>query len=188
MIDLKPACARMIDLLTRVTAARLDDPTPCAEYSVADLIDHVDSVSQAFIAFARHDAGGGQAPAARVGDYWRDSVTKHVGALGEAWDDPAAWQGSTTAGELDLPNERWANIALTEMVVHGWDLAAAIGADFELPEATVLACYDHVSVFVPNAPVEGLWGPPVEVPADAPLLDRLVAVTGRNPREVIRGS
>jgi uncharacterized protein (TIGR03086 family) len=186
MIDLKPACARMADLLTRVTTGQLLDSTSCAEYSVRDLIDHVDSVSRGFTALARKDLGeqtdaDGQRLAANLGDYWRDSVAKHVRALGEAWDDPGAWEGSTSAGGLDLPNELWGKIALTEMVVHGWDLAKATGQPFDLPEATLRACFDHLAGFLPNAPVEGLWGPPVAVSADAALLDRTVAITGRTP-------
>jgi uncharacterized protein (TIGR03086 family) len=82
---------------------------------------------------------------------------------------------------VELPNEQWAKITLTELVVHGWDLAKATGQPFDLAEPTLGACYEHVAEFVPNAPVPGLWGPPVQVPGDAPLLDRLVAITGRTP-------
>ena len=40
-----------------------------------------------------------------------ESVRTHVRrALGEAWDNPAAWQGSSDAGGLDLPNEPWGTI------------------------------------------------------------------------------
>ena len=186
MIDLKPARDRMIDLLAGVAADRLSAPTPCADYSVGDLIDHVDGVSRGFAALARREAappaaGGGRPSAANLGDDWREGVTKHVWELGQAWDDPAAWRGSTDLGGLELPNERWGAIAFTEVVVHGWDLARATDQPFDLPESTLRACFDHVSGFVPTAPVEGLWGPAVEVPVDASLLDRLVAVTGRTP-------
>jgi uncharacterized protein (TIGR03086 family) len=104
-----------------------------------------------------------------------------VRSLGEAWDDPAAWQGSSDAGGLVLSNELWGKIALTEMVVHGWDIARATGRPFDLPEQTLRACLDHVAVFVPNAPLPELWGTTVVVGEDAPLLDRIVAITGRTP-------
>ncbi|MEV5569564.1 hypothetical protein AB0L06_05915 [Spirillospora sp. NPDC052269] len=35
--------------------------------------------------------------------------------------------------------------------------------------------------FIPRAPLPALWRPPVDVPEDAPLIDRIVGVTGRNP-------
>ncbi len=184
MIDLKPACRRMIDVLAGVADDQLTSPTPCTEYTVGDLIDHVDGVSQGFAAVARKDSGEStdtDSAAANFGDGWRDSLAKHVRALGEAWDDPAAWQGTTRATDLDLSNELWGKIALTEVVVHGWDIAQATDQPFDLPEETLRACLDHVAEFVPNAPVEDLWGPAVEIPTDAPLLDRVVAITGRAP-------
>jgi len=104
-----------------------------------------------------------------------------VQALGKAWDDPAAWEGIGNVPDSDLSNTTWGKITLTELVVHGWDIATATGQPFDLPEQTLQACFDHVAVFVPNAPLPDLWGPPAEVPPDASLLDRIVAITGRVP-------
>ncbi|MEV0699001.1 TIGR03086 family metal-binding protein [Saccharopolyspora sp. NPDC050389] len=186
MIDLKPACRRMTDLLAAIADDQLVGPTPCAEYTVGDLIDHVDEAAHGFAALAGNDLGeradtGSQPTAANLGDDWRRRVAKHVRVLGEAWDDPAAWRGSSGGAGVELPNEVWGKIALTEMVVHGWDLAKATGQPFGLPEETLRACHEHVAEFVPNAPIESLWGRAVETRADAPLLDRIVAITGRTP-------
>ncbi|MEV0051177.1 TIGR03086 family metal-binding protein [Saccharopolyspora shandongensis] len=178
MIDLKPACGRMNDLLATIADDQLAAPTPCAEYTVGDLIDHVDEAAHGFAALAGSDVGE---RAANLGDDWRHVVAEHVRALGEAWEDPAAWRGSSGGAGVELPNEVWGKIALTEMVVHGWDLAKATGQSFDLTEETLRACLDHVAEFVPNAPIKSLWGSPVEAPADAPLLDRIVAITGRTP-------
>ncbi|WP_158883294.1 TIGR03086 family metal-binding protein [Amycolatopsis anabasis] len=183
MIDLKPACQRMIDVLDGIADERLTGPTPCTEYTVGDLIDHVGEAARGLTAVARKEPVDvrAEASAAHLGDGWRAAVTRHVRSLGEAWDDPAAWAGMGPAAGPELPNRLWGRIALTEMVVHGWDLAQATGQPFDLPGETLRACLDHVAEFVPKAPVEGLWGPAVEVPADAPLLDRILAVTGRTP-------
>lgn len=184
MIDLKPACHELVGVLTRVTDRQLTQRTPCAEYNVADLVTHINEVAQGFAAVAGD--GPGEEPT-RVGPRddprWRDRVPAHVRQLGTAWDDEGAWQGSADAsGALVLSNELWGRIALTEAVVHCWDLATATGQRLALPDDTLQACLDHVTEFVPNAPLPELWGPPVQVPADAPLLDRVVAVTGRRPR------
>jgi len=182
MIDLTPACDTMLDVLSRINADQLVLPTPCTEFTVLDVIDHLDGVAVGSAALARGEvppeAGD---PRSTDAPDWRDSVAKHVWAVGEGWRDPAAWRGSTVAAGVELTNEQWAKITLTELVVHGWDLAKATGQPFDLAEPTLRACYEHVAEFVPNAPVAGLWGPPVQVPGDAPLLDRLVAITGRNP-------
>ena len=185
MIDLKPACYRMIEVLAGVTDDQLTSSSPCTEYTAGDLIDHVDQVSQGATALPRHTAqlpatGTGPA-AAHLDPGWRDSVGRHLRELGEAWDDPAAWQGSGNVPGSDLSNETWGKITLTELVVHGWDIAKATGQPFDLPEHTLQACLDHVAKFVPNAPVPALWGPPVDVAPDATLINRIVAITGRTP-------
>ena len=161
-------------------------PTPCRDFTVGDLIDHVDQVSRGATALARSDIAAVIDAGAGAGDVtrdsaWRDMVANDVRALDPAWDDPAAWQGDGTVPGSDLSNEMWAKIALTELVVHGWDIAQATGQPFDLPQPTLQACLDHVTEFVPNAPAPGLWGPPVEVAPDARLLDRIVAITGRTP-------
>lgn len=186
MIDLKPACQGMIQALSGVTDDQLSGPTPCDEYTLGDLVDHVDQVARGATALARRTADGVDitdtellATHRRAG--WRDHVSEPVRELGEAWDDPAVWQGSGNVPGSDLSNEIWGKIALTELVVHGWDIAVAIGQPFSLPESTLQACLGHVADFVPNAPVPGLWGPAVDVAPDAPLLDRIVAITGRTP-------
>jgi uncharacterized protein (TIGR03086 family) len=131
---------------------------------------------------ARRAAGDRHRPdAVHLSPHWRDIVTQHIGELGEAWDDPLAWQGSANVPGLDLSNEMWGKITLTELIVHGWDIAKATGQSFDLPERTLQACLDHVAKFVPNAPVPALWGPPVDIAPDAALLDRIVAITGRAP-------
>ena len=70
---------------------------------------------------------------------------------------------------------------LTEIVVHGWDVAKGTGQSFDLPEHTLLGVLDHVAAFVPNSPVPDVFGPPVEIQSNATLMDQIVAVTGRTP-------
>ncbi len=180
MIDLKPACDQMIRVVSGIATEQLAAPTPCTEYTVGELIDHVDLVTQGAMALAL----GISLPStgySHLEPDWQDAVIEHLQALGEAWDDPAVWAGSGNVPASDLSNTTWGKITLTELVVHGWDLAKATGQPFDLSERTLQACFDHVAMFVPNAPLPDLWGPPVELPPDAALLDRIVAITGRVP-------
>ncbi|MFF0745227.1 TIGR03086 family metal-binding protein [Streptomyces sp. NPDC004111] len=186
MLDLKPACQGMTEVLAGVRDQQMSDPTPCEKYDVTDLVGHIVMLSRAFTATARKEAQD-DAPAAgpevvRLPENWRADLAGSLRELGEAWDDPAAWEGVGGAGVgFELPNELWGRIALTEVVVHGWDLARATGQPFELPEQTLRDCYAHVSGFVVEAGSPELWGPPVEVAPDAPLLHRVLGVTGRRP-------
>lgn len=167
MIDLKPACTYAASLVGDVRDASLDGPTPCDGYTVRGMIAHLDQVAR-----------GADAPEP-LGPRWRTEVPERLDALAAGWADPAAWEG---VGGLDLPNATWGRIVLTEMVVHGWDLARATGRPFDLDDGpTLQACLEHVAEFVPNAPVPQLWGPPAVVDEGAPLIDRIVAITGRTP-------
>lgn len=180
MIDFRDACAELNRMIVQITDNDLRLPTPCTDFDVAGLLGHVEEFATGFT-----EAAGGQPTGPGVddvrGDDHRARVAAHVTDLGEAWSTPQPWTGTGDPGGLALPNETWARIALTEVIVHGWDLAAAIGADYRPPTSLVRACHDHVVVFVPNAPIPALWGDRVVVGEDD-LVEATVAITGRDPR------
>jgi len=65
--------------------------------------------------------------------------------------------------------------------VHAWDLAKAIGFPDPLPEDLVVHAYEQVAA-AGDMSASGLFAAPVEVPDDAPIVHRLIAATGRDPR------
>ena len=89
----------------------------------------------------------------------------------------------TRAGGVDLPAEVAGVVALNEVVVHGWDIAVASGQRFSCEPSLLEAAYGFVQATVAQHPhgSPGLFGPPVPVPDTAPLLDRLIGLTGRDP-------
>ena len=186
MIDLRAAADAFARLVELTADDQLDRPTPCTEMTVGDLVDHVDLVARGSVALVRRDQAELDATAkgpvvVHDVDGWQATVADHVRAVAVAWSDPEVWERPEGLPGSGLANETWGKIALTELVVHGWDLAQATGQPFALDDATLQACLDHVAVFIPNAPVPGLWDPPVDVPDDAPLLDRIIAINGRTP-------
>jgi uncharacterized protein (TIGR03086 family) len=110
--------------------------------------------------------------------------------LASAWHDEAAWNGMTQAGGVDLPAEVAGIVALDEIIVHGWDIAVASGQSFTGEPYLLEAVYGFVQSTVAQNPEgsPGLFGPPVPVPDDAPLVDRLIGLTGRNPALLAGGS
>lgn len=178
MIDLQPACRSLSELVVSITDEQPGNSTPCTEYSVRDLLEHVDESARGFAEAAGAEVTG---TALDLDGEWREVLGRRLLVLGKAWDDPAVWAGAAELGGLKLPNETWGRIVLTEVVVHGWDLSKATGLPYELPDETVQACYEHVAGFLEQPPVPELWGAPIEVPAEAPLMDRLVGITGRQP-------
>jgi uncharacterized protein (TIGR03086 family) len=90
----------------------------------------------------------------------------------------------TKAGGVRMPAEQMGVVALDELVMHGWDLARATGQSFTCDAAGA----DAVLVFTraaaqpgQEAGREGLFGPAVDVPEDAPALDRALGFAGRDP-------
>jgi uncharacterized protein (TIGR03086 family) len=189
MIDLEPAARRLADLVAAVTDDQLGDPTVCPAYSLGDLVDHVDGLSQAFTAAARKDVGnaapqGPSGDASRLTPGFRERIAGQLTALAEAWRDPQAWTGMTQAGGVDLPGEVAGLVALNELVIHSWDVATASGQEYRPDEATLRADHGFLAQFSGpgNEAARGdLFGPEVAVPAEAPLLDRVVGMAGRDP-------
>ena len=67
---------------------------------------------------------------------WRQRVAGDLAALVAAWQIPAAWEGMTQAGGVDLPGEIAGRVVLDELVVHGWDVARATGQAFHCDDTT----------------------------------------------------
>jgi uncharacterized protein (TIGR03086 family) len=185
MIDLQPATERLATLITSITDDQLGLPTPCPDARVGDLIDHVGVFADRFAAVARKEIGDRTSPPpppdrANLEDGWRNRISGDLRTLAEAWRDPQAWEGSTVAGGIEMPADVAGLVALDELVVHGWDLAVATGQPTSPPADEVEAAMAFVTSF--EAPRDGsLFGPVVPVPADAPPLDRLLGLTGRDP-------
>ena len=188
-VDLRPAAERLGALVAGVPDDALGNSTPCPDYQLGDLLDHLGGLAMAFTAAATKTFGDGapQGPsgdASRLEDGWRARIQADLEGLADAWRDPGAWEGMTQAGGVDLPGEVAGLVALDELVVHGWDVARASGQDFTCDEASLEAVHGFVSQFSgpgQEAAREGLFGPEVEVPEGAPLLDRVVGMTGRQP-------
>ncbi|TYB49505.1 TIGR03086 family metal-binding protein [Actinomadura chibensis] len=188
MPDLAPAARRMAGLLAGVRDAQLDAPTPC-DMPLGALLDHLNGLTLAFTWAAEKEfpEGPSQPPSAdasRLPPDWRTRIPAQLDALAAAWRSPDAWQGMTQAGGVDLPGEAAGHVAMNELVVHGWDIARASGQPYEVGEDEVNACLAFVAPTVEQsggAGIEGLFGPAVDVPCDAPPLDRLLGMTGRNP-------
>ena len=68
-----------------------------------------------------------------------------------------------------------------DLIVHAWDLGVAVGYPRPLPAGPVAAIYPLAQAIVDRTPA-GMFDPPVDAGADAPVIDRLVALTGRRPR------
>ncbi|MFF1920400.1 TIGR03086 family metal-binding protein [Streptomyces sp. NPDC058221] len=184
--DLAPAARQIAALLDAVDDTRLSGPTPCPGVTVGALLAHIGGLAVAFRDAARKELGPTTDTAPEVADMvladgWRSTLPGALDGMVAAWRSPAAWQGMTRAGSVDLPGEIAGMVGLNELVLHGWDLARATGQPFGAEEPHLRSTLALLADLGDTPPAGAPFGPPVPVPDDAPLLDRAVARSGRRP-------
>ncbi|MFI8951331.1 TIGR03086 family metal-binding protein [Streptomyces sp. NPDC053750] len=186
-LDLGPQTQVLARLAEGVSDARLADPTPCPDLAVRNLLGHLTGLAVAFRDAARKDLGvttdtSPEATVPDIGPGWREELAEVLGELAEAWRAPEAWTGMTRAGGIDLPGAVAGAVAADELVIHGWDLARATGQEYRPDPAALQASYDLLAASAEESDRDtGMFGPVVAVPADAPLLERAVGLSGRDP-------
>ncbi|GGI85915.1 TIGR03086 family protein [Saccharopolyspora subtropica] len=166
----------------RISAGQWDAPTPCGQWSVRDLLNHL--VSEQLWApwlldGATLDEVGDRFDGDVLGDDPVGAWSRAAAAAREAWERPGATEGEVhvTGGVIPAVDYGWQ--MTLDLAVHAWDLARGIGADDRLEPRLVSAVH---TVFAPQVPAWqdlGLFAPPVPVPDDADEQTRLLALLGR---------
>jgi uncharacterized protein (TIGR03086 family) len=163
-------------VLHPISRDELSKATPCSEYDVIALTDHL------LNSIGLLGAAAGAPLPKRDND---DSVERQIiGAARPALD---AWHrrgldGTVTIGPNELPATFAAGILSVELLVHAWDYATATTHPINVAESLA----DYVlglahKVITPEGRAAIGFADPVAVPDDASALDRLVAFTGRDP-------
>lgn len=154
---------------------QLDRPTPCEDFTVRGVLEHMIGGATQFAAAYRGEAAGEPDVT--------DPVAGTGAALGElvsAMTAPGALDRTVATPFGDLPGDVFARVVVLDGLVHGWDLATATGQPYE-PDAELVAAVDE---FARNMlePLRGdAFGAAVEPPAGATPIERLAAYTGRRP-------
>jgi uncharacterized protein (TIGR03086 family) len=168
-----------------ITPQQLTGPTPCTEYDVAQLREHVVGWLATFAAGFADPRG--QAPRENLEGYTMPAdpaaeVRAAAGTLDRALRAGAASR-PLRLGEAAMPGGMALSMILWEYLVHGWDLARATGQPWSPPdEAAGEALGFAPSMLTEDYQGEGkAFGRPVPVPATAPPLDRLLGLSGRDP-------
>ncbi|GAA1134391.1 TIGR03086 family metal-binding protein [Kribbella jejuensis] len=186
MSHLSNAADAMAAVARNITDDQLVNKTPCTEYDVRALVNHL-------LFWGPSLAGAGRKenvpqPATTESDVdlaagdWRGRLLAVLDDIRSSWAPPSAWDGETSMGTPQLlPAPVMGDMIVGELAVHGWDLAVATGQRLELP-ADLLA-YLHVSMIagVEQGRAMGMYAPQVAVPADSPTMDRILGLTGRDP-------
>lgn len=170
-------------IVAKVRPEQLADPTPCRDWNVRQLLNHIVAGNHTFAEVAR----GGRAEATGdPADYTRpDPGTNYLAsaeAVLAAWSEPGAMERRCHMPFGDIPAPAAVSIHFLDLVVHGWDLARATGQDATIaPDLAAEALDISHDLLSPELRELGVFGPEVPVSADDLLHERLVAFMGRRP-------
>lgn len=175
-----------------VAAVRPDQwsaPTPCTEYDVRTAVDHlawgtVLSQRAATRTPLDRDWSNPQPPpflAGREPPEWAPALAAELDAAADAWSDPAAWEVETVMGTSPMPASVVGPMMLAEFVLHGWDIARAVGARYDVPGDLGRVTLAAVDSMAPMGRDGGWYGAEVPVPDDAPAFERALGLSGRDP-------
>ncbi|MBD0709134.1 MULTISPECIES: TIGR03086 family metal-binding protein [unclassified Streptomyces] len=177
---LRIAAAHATPLIAETPDTALGAPTPCAEYDVRALLNHLFDVVVNFQGLAAKESVDFSSTPDRLAEEgWRDRFAAETGSLVEAWSRPGAEEGVT--GFFGLPARTVGRMVLLDLTVHAWDLARATGRDFEPDAAVVAGLAEEVEQLAPTGREMKVFGDAVELPAGATSFERLLATTGRDP-------
>lgn len=171
------ATDRAISVVEAVRPEQLGSPTPCTEWTVQQLLDHLVGGTE-YLLSATHGRDPEQHANATAADYRRGvtdvlDALKLPGAMERACISPLGFEWPVSQAVAGT---------FMDVLIHTWDRARATGQDERLDPGLVDAC---TAMFLPDMPergrAAGIIGPAVEVGDDASPQDRLLAAMGRRP-------
>ena len=190
IVDLDARVVRgTVALVTQAGPADLARPTPCAGWTLGDLIGHMTAQHHGWTAAAAGQ--GADLSCWQPGPPAADPVGEYAAAAGrvlEAFGDEAVLGREFALAELSpvlrFPAAQAIGFHFIDYLVHGWDVARSLGVAYQ-PEPGVLAAALPIARAVPDGELrkQGLvpFAPGLPVSAQASLLDQIVAMLGRSP-------
>jgi uncharacterized protein (TIGR03086 family) len=154
-------------------ASDLDAPTPCDQWKVRDLLNHMLDTQRYFASAARgEDASppGPTPPSLLSAEPAADFEKARTDVLQEFGRDGVIEKTGPSLG-----------IAFADQLLHGWDLARATGQDTTMPEGLADLAYECIHGKFTDEQRKGVFGPEVSVDERATSQQRLLAYTGRDP-------
>jgi uncharacterized protein (TIGR03086 family) len=181
MTEAADAAARSV---AGVDASQFAQPTPCTEWDVRALLNHLILWTSYSLEARAHGESVGQdlidrdfaaEPGYAAG--YRAQLDRALAA----WEGPEVWERSLDVMGSPTPAADVAALNLAEMVLHGWDLAAATGQRFAVGDAAAAGALHAVEANAELYRQYKGFAEPVPTAPDAPLLDRVLALSGRDP-------
>lgn len=163
------------------TPDQWDSPTPCGDWSVRDLVNHLTGEQlwvPELLMGATIGEVGGRFDGDVLGDDPLAAWTEAAEAAREAWAVPGATELTVHLSFADTSGQYYLDQLTTDLVIHSWDLAEGIGRLTRLPDGLVEFALGEFAGYG-DLSGSGLFDPPLPVPGDAGPQTRLLALTGR---------
>jgi uncharacterized protein (TIGR03086 family) len=175
------------DIVAGVREPDLPRSTPCEDWDVGRLLDHLIADLETFNKVASGEPADLVADIdptrpQNVGRAWPDP-TDHFERLvkesQELWSRPGALDQKYETSRSEVPGNALVMITLIDTLVHGWDLAKATDQNTDMPADVAEAALGFTTKMMKDKRIG--FGDPVPVPEDASVTDRLVGWLGRTP-------
>lgn len=170
----------ILPLVKSLVASLEDDEltaqTPCANFDVRGVLEHMVGGATAFAAAYRGEAPPSPEPVSDL----RSALPVALDGLEAAIKAPGALDRTVAAPFGEVPGEVFARFIALDGLVHGWDIATATGRDYDPPAPVVAAVEDFARQAIADEMRDGdTFAAAVTPPPDAAPLTRVVAFTGR---------
>lgn len=188
-MDLKQLFAKTVEsaagCVKHVRVDEYNDPTPCSEWNLKQLLNHL-----VYELVWVPPLLEGQT-IEQVGDKFEGDLLGDdpVGAWQKAADEAVT---AVNAVELDatvhvsygdIPASKYIMEMANDVQIHGWDVGQAIHCSVMFDEQVAQQIYDTLSPHIQSFRDGGFVGPEIEVPEDAPIQTKLLAIMGRRDRD-----
>ena len=173
MLDLYERASSWTTSKVAGATSKLDARTPCDQWDVRTLLNHMLDTQKYFIGAARGEdvSPPGPTPPQLLSDDPPGDFERGRREMLKAYGAPGVIEKTGPS----------IGIAFSDQLLHGWDLAQATGQDATMPDGLPEAAYEMIHGRFTEDQRKGVFKPEVQVPADAPAQDKLLAYTGRMP-------
>jgi uncharacterized protein (TIGR03086 family) len=158
---------------------QLSSPTPCAEFDISGLLGHIISGTTMMTEAAA--TGKASGTTVEIGDDPAKTLGAARDQLLAAWKAPGVLEKTLTLPFGAMPGQMVAGILFMEQIVHAWDVLKATGQKIDIDPALAEAALEQLKPMGPMLRSPGVFGPEITIAAEAPVVDRLIAFTGRQP-------
>ncbi len=167
-------------LVTQIEPAQMDAATPCATFTVRNVLEHMVGGATMFSAAFRGESPDGSAAAPVASDDLAEAFHTAMGELRAAVHAPGAMERTIDAPFGQVPGDTFARFVALDGLVHGWDIATATGHSYDPPAEVVAAVDAFGRQAISDDMRDGdTFAAATTAPADASPLVQLVAFTGR---------